>query len=1207
MAKLVISSITNVNFLNVNQATTLMRVLRIPLPLVKDLQRLHAYAKLIAGCPELTALTIDLKRNISDILFCFDTRDNFVCFHDDLNFSSHCFDTSFHSSLDMASFAQLSFNDKVKVIAQLSMADENGLLQLPWSFLCKQQLLSAADMFDIRLSTTQVQNCQNLTNALSAKIRRSGHYKNQYGRNTLFANIFFDFSLANLFICIGQGTDPSLEDNNIIGEFSMQSTKQSQQKLSLTRKYVAQPSTSIEFTFKAEKSGSKKVIKPQSKSSLQVNVASTLKSASLEQLRGIAAFYDIKLEIGRRATKSFMIDVIKESPWFMADLNTSLLSYDVIFCFDQVNKVLCTLQELTHHSSVSLPKSIASAYVSTLVPDLKIEDKAKILLQKTLSVTNLKSFSVPWCALTLSQKYAIMEDYIGDSPINLEPVSDLWNCINQSKSFKAKFGSHSKDVLVFIGSDKAPLDISINCIDPKVDLRDFSSHIFTSFLGNSAISANSHVSQKKAFSTPKEGLQSSEDTHDFTGVGISSFHNIMDSGLSKDLAQNNSVVTVIPIKPIIKLNRGNITPKPCLNVSNLPSSPGLPVQGFGYVGGTSHHTPLQQLISKSPSPVEGSLTDISSASHSESFDQSLGSDTDLDSDTHTAICKESGASLSKLELTSSIVEKQAIPLTPPKLSSLLPHANLMSNNSCCSGLQNNTASPVDSAGTKSPCISSACSELFISDSSEDESDAINNFSVDNDLTIQVLPRQKMHIKEHVCLTCKEFCKDESLKCFVCSRKVHYSCYKTQGKKALDHCSFTTSLNLANHKWFCNKCVNLSINDILELAAQKVKESIHGLEPSNDSNDLKVVNSSDKPKATAEKVVPRQNASPDYSFISDDSLDASSCAKLPDQHQLTPLIDLDALTDKIIQTVNQQIDKRMSNLQLQQAPLNSPSAPTLYSNVTQFDLPHRPRPISSVPTATAVTGISKNSLVNKNNSLVIHNVKERKFIKDSSSIKKEFNKHFQSCKIVAAFPTRSGALIIEMASRGEAEKVCQEWKPSHFSCQNIPNAATSCVILGDMKNLKVVIKNVPLHVSDIEVSSELSSTFDGATFKRFVNHNNEALMVGIATLSCRQHLELILEEDLYLSNSRLTVEEYIPKRRVIQCYNCKQFDHVQKWCPNSYSCTKCSKNHKDNDCQTPSTLRCTNCKKAHSSLDKNCPVYLNKLHINNALINQSLHD
>ena len=1228
MAKLVISSITNLNLLNVGQAASLMEAFNISFSLVNKLQGKGDVAvlrKLISDCPEVTAMTIELKRDTQNFLFCFDSRDRFVCLHDDLHFSTHCFEAALPPNMEKVTFKQLSFTDKIKATAHISMADEHGLLQLSWSFLCKEQLLSAAELFDVKLTTTQIQNCHNLANVLSAKIRRSDYFIKQYGKATPFANIYFDFSLEGLFICIGHGKDYSdYAENTISGGFNkfyMPSTKQIKQKNTITMKYTHQPSV-LSNADKTDKDLCK-VKTPQSHPLFKVNATLTLSSASLEQLRGIVCFYNITLDISRRATKNFIVEVIKESPLYLSDLNTSLILSDVIFCFDHNNKVLCSFQELLSldsNLSISLPKSIVSAYITSTVPDLTTADKTKIMLQRALAAANFKSFSVPWIVLTFSQKLAVVEDYFGSDTVTFDSKTDLWSHLKQSKVFIKQFGSHSIDNLYFWGSENNPLDISIQPLNPKSDYIDFRNHLLIAFKDISANNLQSPQNCTEVSGTTNEEHPCTNALKVINVSGDRSNHDVInqvndyvasqqqEESLSLSRHQKCTDSTLPGIKPKIELKKAIIKFK---ELPTLPKSCIVSTQSCGLPISGASELPTD-ITSSGDTSISLCLIDEHASPSTLQFDSSTSSNSP-DSFNRLEINSKRGTILVSDTKPDSDSGSEISELPDTETASASESESALSTGAADFDLCHDAINPKDSASSSS---------LFYS--SDDESSVLKNLSVNDELSIEILPRTKTHIKDHVCLTCNKSCKHETIKCFVCSRKVHFSCYKTQGKRALDNISFTSSLNLTNHKWFCNKCTNLSINDILNLASQKVNKTIQKSCQDFDENHVtqEVEVSTVEPTVSDVKPVgiagesnenaAQQYLQQDYSFISNDGTIDQSSALTKGQHHFFPSFDIEELTNKIVHKVNLQLDKRLANLQPLVVSPSSVSTPVSYANIAQVDLPnglnHRPNPISKIINSNIPPVITSNkSLVNKSNSLVIRNIKERKFIKDSPSIKKEFNKHFQQCRVTTAFPTRSGALIIELASREDAEKICNEWRPSHFSNENSSEAGTSCEVLGDIKNLKVILKNVPLHLSDDEVSSGLSDQFRGATFKRFINRSKSPLRVGIATLSCLEHLDQILEGDILMFNQSFTVEAYKPKRRVIQCYNCKQYDHVQKWCPNSYSCTQCSKNHQDNECQNPLLLMCTNCKKDHSSFDRNCPVYLEKFQINNALINQYVHE
>ena len=221
MAKISIHSLANIFTLSLSQSHSLILALNGKM-ICENFSTIALARQQIIQCPGIIAKAIDLKVEIPEIWFCFDNKNSFICSHDELTFSA--FNICLPPSLNISPYCadnQLSFVDKLKILAQLNMADCHDIVQLHWSFLCVQQLLSAAKMFEVNLTTTQIQACPNITNALSAKIRKSVHYKNQYGTSVQLIDIRFDFSFDNPFDCVGHSKAATVpeEEGEEFGDF----------------------------------------------------------------------------------------------------------------------------------------------------------------------------------------------------------------------------------------------------------------------------------------------------------------------------------------------------------------------------------------------------------------------------------------------------------------------------------------------------------------------------------------------------------------------------------------------------------------------------------------------------------------------------------------------------------------------------------------------------------------------------------------------------------------------------------------------------------------------------------------------------------------------------------------------------------------------------------------------------------------------------
>ena len=125
-------------------------------------------------------------------------------------------------------------------------------------------------------------------------------------------------------------------------------------------------------------------------------------------------------------------------------------------------------------------------------------------------------------------------------------------------------------------------------------------------------------------------------------------------------------------------------------------------------------------------------------------------------------------------------------------------------------------------------------KVDIIESEDEESDhsMSNQLSLTDNLEVTMLPRMKKHIVNEKCCTCNKNCKNETMKCYMCKRKVHYSCYKTQGLKPLSEKDFKKSLTLPNHMWFCNKCKHMEIDDFSALVIRNLMQYLD--EPEHES-------------------------------------------------------------------------------------------------------------------------------------------------------------------------------------------------------------------------------------------------------------------------------------------------------------------------------------------------------------------------------------
>lgn len=191
-------------------------------------------------------------------------------------------------------------------------------------------------------------------------------------------------------------------------------------------------------------------------------------------------------------------------------------------------------------------------------------------------------------------------------------------------------------------------------------------------------------------------------------------------------------------------------------------------------------------------------------------------------------------------------------------------------------------------------------------------------------------------------------------------------------------------------------------------------------------------------------------------------------------------------------------------------------------------------------------------------------------------------------------------MIELKEQQDAVDVEKNWNPIFFNGNTInrDNVGTTAKLLVN-KNAKGIIKDVDKEISDDVLTEEVRKHYTNATATRFVNRFKEKLHTVAITFDCQEDLQKCLNEGIVISYTHYNVERFIPKRRVIQCYNCFGYDHPAVWCKKTQKiCKYCTKTHTTNSvCQVkekPEEYKCINCEEPHMATDPKCKKYIEKL-------------
>ena len=145
-----------------------------------------------------------------------------------------------------------------------------------------------------------------------------------------------------------------------------------------------------------------------------------------------------------------------------------------------------------------------------------------------------------------------------------------------------------------------------------------------------------------------------------------------------------------------------------------------------------------------------------------------------------------------------------------------------------------------------------------------------------------------------------------------------------------------------------------------------------------------------------------------------------------------------------------------------------------------------------------------------------------------------------------------------------------------------------------KQLSVIMRNVPLSLSDDEIFNELQSQHYPVLKVARLYHKNKTPMP-----LCAIHLE---DSDLgaeifgleFICHSKVQIEHKRQPKSIPQCTRCQRFGHTKNYCRLDPRCVKCTGSHHYTQCikKKDDPVICVNCGEEHSANYKGCSHYLN---------------
>ena len=213
------------------------------------------------------------------------------------------------------------------------------------------------------------------------------------------------------------------------------------------------------------------------------------------------------------------------------------------------------------------------------------------------------------------------------------------------------------------------------------------------------------------------------------------------------------------------------------------------------------------------------------------------------------------------------------------------------------------------------------------------------------------------------------------------------------------------------------------------------------------------------------------------------------------------------------------------------------------------------------------------------------------IKDSTDIRKEFDKTFPDLYLSNTRFTAGGSIVLEFEELAGAATIDNSWSKTLFG----GNAGIEK--FGAQNSTGIVKYVYNLRESDAEIEANIKSNYPNAPFELF---KKDGKFTGMIKIKFRDENELkqVIDNKFTIFERKFTVEPFKQKPKVIKCNTCQKFGHISRLCRsnNNPICGKCSEpGHESKDCNIPEEdYKCFHCHQNHITGSYKCGVVKEKL-------------
>ena len=232
--------------------------------------------------------------------------------------------------------------------------------------------------------------------------------------------------------------------------------------------------------------------------------------------------------------------------------------------------------------------------------------------------------------------------------------------------------------------------------------------------------------------------------------------------------------------------------------------------------------------------------------------------------------------------------------------------------------------------------------------------------------------------------------------------------------------------------------------------------------------------------------------------------------------------------------------------------------------------------------------SDDTATNQSNTiLIIDGINEPQKYLSRRCILQEVNKYKPRLGIKFAYPLPGGGICLHLRNSSDLEEALSDWPEGAFGSHKIkPHLPTRA------QTDTTCFTHLPVSINTAVLTSKIASEIGISCTARRLKETyskTELTAVEILTNNSSDNNKLI-GSAVYIGNFKAS---FHPRKsiKVIRCYRCQQFGHIEKTCKNNCVCVRCGKNHQlQGKAKCNEAINCVNCLGDHPANSTVCPEY-----------------